>query len=114
MTSNIAAINDRFRVSLGLPAFNGGIPGRVVMTAGIAALSSDDITIILDKVRQFRTFTRDSDPHDEHDFGAFEHAGERLFWKIDYYGPDLESGSEDPADLSKTVRVLTIMFASEW
>ncbi len=114
ITSQIAAINDRFRISLGLPAFSGGIPGRVVMTAGIAALSPDDQTAVLNKVREFNAFTEDNDPNGEHDFGAFDHAGQRLFWKIDYYAPDLQNGSENPADLSKTVRVLTILFASEW
>ncbi len=112
--SQIAALNDRFRVSLGLPAFSGGIPGRVVMTAGIAAHSPEDLTAILCKVREFNTFTEDNDPHGLHDFGAFYHEAQRMFWKIDYYAPDMNHGSEDPADLSKTVRVLTIMLASEW
>lgn len=115
MTANdIAKINDCFRLSLGLPAFSGGIPGKVIMTAGIAALSADDMTAILQKLRAFNSFTEDNDPCGEHDFGAFEHDGQRIFFKIDYYAPDLLHGSADPADLCKTVRVLTIMLASEW
>jgi hypothetical protein len=47
-------------------------------------------------VRGFDAFTEDNDPHGEHDFGSFCLAGERLFWKIDYYSKDLRSGSEDP------------------
>jgi hypothetical protein len=31
-----------------------------------------------------------------------------------YYAPDLQHGSDDSADTSKTVRVLTIMLASEY
>ena len=54
------------------------------------------------------------DPEGEHDFGAFEHGGARFFWKIDYYTPDMEHGSEDPADPSQTLRVLTIMLAEEY
>ncbi len=62
----------------------------------------------------FDSFTEDNDPHGKHDFGAFEHEGKRVFWKIDYYAPDMEHGSENPADPKQTVRVLTIMLASEY
>jgi Protein of unknown function (DUF3768) len=113
-SQKIAAINDLFRSSLGVPTFCGRIPGQIVMTAGVAACSPADQTAILRKVRDFNNFPEDDDPYGEHDFGAFDHAGERLFWKFDYYAPGMERGSEDPADLSKTVRVLTILFASEW
>jgi hypothetical protein len=113
-SQKIAAINDVFRTNLGIPTFCGSIPGRIVMTAGVAACSPADQNNILRKVRDFNSFTEDNDPHGEHDFGAFDHAGERLFWKFDYYAPGMECGSEDPADLSKTFRVLTILLASEW
>jgi hypothetical protein len=33
---------------------------------------------------------------------------------IDYYAPDMESGSEDPADPDKTMRIMTIMRADEY
>ncbi len=59
-------------------------------------------------------FNGDDDPHGERDFGVFEHQGQKLFWKIDYYDPTLSFGSEDPTDLSKTHRVLTILLASEY
>jgi Protein of unknown function (DUF3768) len=113
-TNDIAKINDRFRLSLGIPALNGGIPGRAVVTAGIAALPPDDQAAILNKVREFTSFTEDNDPGGDHDFGAFDHGGQRIFFKIDCYAPDMRSGSEDPADLTRTVRVLTILLASEW
>jgi uncharacterized protein DUF3768 len=68
---------------------------------------------IREKVELFDSFTEDN-PHGGHDFGAFEHEGARIFWKIDYYAPDMEHGSENPADPKQTVRVLTIMLASEY
>lgn len=66
------------------------------------------------RVATFTDFSADTDPHGEHDFGSFELAGRRFFWKIDYYDARMEFGSEDPADLSKTTRVLTIMLAEEY
>ena len=103
----IRRLNDSFRRSL-----SGG--GKRLMTAGIAALPYPDQAAILGKVMEFDQFSEDNDPHGELDFGSFEHAGQRIFWKIDYYAPDMEHGSENPADPKQTVRVLTIMLADEY
>jgi hypothetical protein len=102
----IRTLNDAFRRS-----FAGG---KVMMTAGIAALPDAAQATVLDEVRTFDAFTADNDPHGEHDFGTFEVDGRKIFWKIDYYDAAMEFGSEDPADPSKTSRVLTIMLASEY
>lgn len=65
-------------------------------------------------VRDFNNFTEDNDPHGEHDFGSLEHNGHSVFWKIDYYDQDVKYGSDNPADIERTVRVLTIMLAEEY
>jgi hypothetical protein len=91
-----------------------GAGGRIFLTQGIAALSNREQSDIAWKVRAFHDFTEDNDPHGEHDFGAFTHAGHKVFWKIDYYDPSMTCGSEDPSDDEKTVRVLTIMLAEEY
>jgi hypothetical protein len=88
--------------------------GKIVMTAGVAALPLDVKARVLIGTLTFNNFTPDNDPHGEHDFGSFEVAGETFFWKIDYYDRDLAAGSEDPADPEKTTRVLTIMLAEEY
>jgi hypothetical protein len=106
-TARIREMNDAFR-----QGHSAG--GKRLITAGIAALPPVDQAAIMGKVRSFDAFTYANDPHGEHDFGAFEHNGERIFWKIDCYSPDMEYGSENPADPAMTVRVLTIMLAEEY
>jgi hypothetical protein len=100
----IRALNDAFRRTLS--------GGQVMMTAGIAALPDAARAKVLNEVRTFDAFTADNDPHCEHDFGSFKVDGRKIFWKIDAYDAAMEFGSEDPADTSKTTRVLTIMFAA--
>lgn len=104
----IRKLNDAFRKSLD-PTL-----GRTVLTAGVDALPADVKTSAIRKTVTFDAFTPDNDPSGEHDFGNFEIAGQHLFWKIDYYDPNLEFGSEDPSDPTKTTRVLTIMLAEEY
>ena len=88
--------------------------GSVFVTRGVADLSTDDQAAILERVRCFDDFTPDNDPYGEHDFGAFDHNGQRICWKVDAYDRDLRLGSPDPADPRVTKRVLTIMLASEY
>ena len=106
--ARIRELNDAFRTSLDLSL------GRVVLTTGVNALPSNVKAMAIRKTASFATFTEDNDPHGEHDFGALELDGQRFFWKIDYYDPNLEFGSENPADPTKTTRVLTIMLAEEY
>lgn len=105
-SQRIAALNDAFRTTLA--------GGTVLLTQGVKALPEDDQAAILETVRTFSSFTRDNDPYGERDFGAFQYAGERLFWKIDYYDSTLTYSSEDPSVSTQTTRVLTIMLAEEY
>ena len=102
----IAELNDEFRRTQ--------TGGRTVMTLGVQALGPRFIENAVTTLRQFNEFDVDNDPHGEHDFGEFEVDGYRLFFKINYYAPGLEYGSEDPTDPEKTVRVLTLMLAEEY
>ena len=99
----LGALNDAFRRT-----FTGG---KVVMTPGVAALTADTQAKVLSQVRAFDQFTADNDPHGEHDFGSFKIDARTISWKIDYFDAAMEFGSDDPADASKTTRVLTIMLA---
>ena len=83
-------------------------------TVGIDRLPLADQSAVREKVETFSAFTPDNDPYGERDFGAFEHDGQKILWKIDYYDGTMTKGSEDPSDPKQTVRVLTIMLASEY
>lgn len=85
---------------------------RVMVTRSVAAL--DCVDAVLAAVRSYNTFNADNDPYGEHDFGSFAVAGERLFWKFDYFDSDMQMASLDPSDDTITVRVLTIMLAKEY
>ena len=105
-TEMIRKLNDNFRTS-----FEGG---KVMLTIGIRAKSDIEQTKILERVLNFHDFNHSNDPYGEHDMGRFDHNGERIIWKIDYYDKQLKYHSPDPSDSSKTARIMTIMTASEW
>lgn len=103
-TDAIRELNDTARQTL-----NGC---RVLITLGVQGLAN--LTEILRKVRTYDAFSEDNDPYGEHDFGSFQHDGETLYWKIDYYDKLVNLGSDDPANPEVTSRVLTILLASEY
>jgi hypothetical protein len=102
----IRALNDALRCQ--------GEGGRVIISAGVAALSQFGCAAVLRAVARFAAFNADNDPYGEHDFGAVDIGGEIYFWKIDTYDLDLLGHSPDPADPAVTARVLTVMQAAEY
>jgi hypothetical protein len=104
--SKIRRLNDAFRTT-----FVGGV---LLITAGVEALPPDLKARVLKKVRDFNDFDADNDPHQEHDFGAFELSNCKFLFKIDYYDRSMELGSPDPTDPAVTVRALTVMLAEEY
>jgi hypothetical protein len=104
--AKIRSLNDLLR--------SGRASGYVVYTPGIKALGHEALLELAGAIATFTDFNDDNDAHQEHDFGAIEFHGSRVFWKIDYYDLQLEYGSPDPADPDVTARVLTIMLAEEY
>ncbi len=102
----IRSLNDALRRT--------GRSGRIVMTAGVASLGEELIAQVLLAVATFDAFDPDNDPHGEHDFGAVQVQGHRVFFKIDAYDRDLRYHSPDPADPAVTCRVMTLMLAEEY
>jgi Protein of unknown function (DUF3768) len=104
--ATIAELNDKFRKTF--------MGGKVLLTHSVATLDDGTKAKLIEAIRAFSDFKTDNDPAGEHDFVSVEVNGERYFAKIDCYAPDMEHGSEDPADPAKTVRVLTIMHCSDY
>ena len=104
--TDIATLNDKFRKSF--------IGGEVLLSAGIAAMSSENKANIVSMVQNFNDFTEDNDPYKEHDFGSFDYKCEKILWKIDYYDLNNQYHSENPANPDITNRILTIMTVFEW
>ena len=105
-TARIAALNDELRQHL--------TGGMAVMTPGIAARGQVAVQRIVKTIEVYDDFCHANDPHEEHDFGAFEADGHRIFFKIDYFDKAMSMHSPDPADPTVTERVITIMLAEEY
>ena len=122
-TARIARLNDLARSAM-------GVASTVVATVGFRSLPDADQSCVRELIETFDAFDEDNDPHGERDFGTIyqlvcgrwttdrprvrEDERERVFWKFDYYDPDLLFGSEDAANPAITRRVLTIMLADEY
>lgn len=107
----IRELNDAFRR---YPERGLGVTGKLLLTVGISEMSWGDKTSIIELVKKYETFPEGDDPYGEHDFGAFDFKGQKIFWKIDYYAPDMKQGSPDPSNPEVTCRVLTILLADEY
>jgi len=99
-------INDELRQNL--------TSGTALITPGIAALGAEAVARIVKTIAVYDDFCHANDPYEEHDFGSFEVDGHTIFFKIDYFDPNLEFGSDDAADPEKATRVLTLMLAEEY
>jgi Protein of unknown function (DUF3768) len=105
-TAQIRALNDELRQRL--------TGGMAVMTPGVAALGQEAVARIVKTIEVYDDFCHANDPHEEHDFGAFDADGHRIFFKIDYFDSTLTVHSPDPSDPNVTKRVITIMLAEEY
>ncbi|RMA43374.1 DUF3768 domain-containing protein [Rhodophyticola porphyridii] len=106
-TETIRTLNDAWRC-------RGEGQGQLLVTSGVQAKGSAFVVAAVKAMRAFNDFSADNDVYREHDFGAFDLNGEKLFFKIDYYDRSLSVGSDNPANPTETVRVLTLMLASEY
>lgn len=101
MAETIARLNAQLRKT--------GEGGTIVVTQGVLALKGFDRSILAAALANYDEFDVDNDPHGEGDFGDFSLFETDIYFKIDYYDPDLKFGSDDPANALRTHRVLTVM-----
>jgi hypothetical protein len=106
MNNLVRLLNDVFRST-----FNGG---TVVISRMVASLERAQRYQVINAVRDCCDFTKDNDPHGEHDMGFIKIFGETYIWVISYYDKTMLYASPDSSDPTVTVRVLTIMHASEY
>tara|TARA_R100001510_G_C7611436_1_gene174841 strand:+ start:687 stop:1076 length:390 start_codon:yes stop_codon:yes gene_type:complete len=112
----IALLNDELRKKLITgELFKAGNKDKAYITRGASVFANGMNRMqFLNNVALYRNFTEDNNPHGERDFGNFMYQKEKIFWKIDYKDNAMMYHSPDASDPSQTIRVLTIMKASEW
>jgi len=112
----IALLNDELRKKLiSGELFKADSKDKAYITRGASVfVNGMNRMQFLNNVALYRNFTEDNNPHGERDFGNFMYQKEKIFWKIDYKDNSMMYHSPDASDPSQTIRVLTIMKASEW
>ena len=91
-----------------------GRGGVYLITSGLAALGVDAVEKVLRAVAAYDAFNLDNDPTGEHDCAVLNVEDHTILWKIDYYDRTRTYHSPDAANPKLTVRVLTVMLASEY
>jgi hypothetical protein len=87
---------------------------RAVITRAVNQMGPEFLKRALAAVAAFDQFTSGDNVHSERDYGLFRVDDVPLLFKITYLDVDGIYASEDPADAAQTLRVLTIMLASEY
>lgn len=105
----IRELNDRLRKG------DFSTNGFIMYTEYVKNLKETNRVLLLKAMEAFNEFTPENDPYEEHDFGVIKMFGESFYWKIDYHeAKNIGYCSEDPSDITKTKRCLTLMHSSEY
>jgi hypothetical protein len=104
--ARIRELNDKVR--------RGFTGGRIMITAGVAALPDVEKAKVVEAFRSFDAFNEDNDPHGEHDMVFLDVEGSSYIGKCDYYDVDERYLSDDPSDPTITKRVWVLMRADEY
>ncbi len=112
----IAGQNNAFRLRMVGRGGPDAPEGRWLMTAAVNAMGPDFVMEAARKIVSLtpEDFPEDIDPHGERAMGKVEVQGRAVWFKIDYYDAAFEYGSDDPANVEQTRRVLTVMFPEDY
>ena len=106
-TDHFRTLDDAWRPHL--------LVARAVISPGIAALGPEAAAAIVNTIAVFDDFRCADGPYEPHDFGALDlDDGRTIFFKIECVDKSLTRPSPDPADLSVSERVITIMLPEEY
>ena len=105
----IARQNDAFRKRLP----EGG-EGIIVQTTAVDNMGPSFVAACLNQIVTYDDFNEDNDPDGTHEMGFMDIMGHKVWFKIDLYDENYQYGTPAPTDLSKTRRVLTILFPSDY
>ena len=108
----ISGQNDKFRRELLRP--DKTIPGHVSWSRRVRERSDDFKTAVKLAVAAYTFPTAFDDPYSERDVGTIEVVGVPLVWQIDVADPELPEWMTDRTDLSRMVRLLSIMPVDEY
>lgn len=107
--ARIAEQNDAFR-----KREQAGGSGKWVWTTAIDDRGHAFLAACLETVAAYDGFTEDNDPYATHEMGFMDVHSEKVWWRIDLYNRNYTEGSSDPASLTETRRVLTVLFPSDY
>jgi hypothetical protein len=107
----IARLNDRAR--LGLDRTSKTMFSRACLATFCDGDTQSALVAQAEMLKAMRQHSFTDDAHRERDFGEMVFRERNVWFKIDCYDLDLTYGSEDPADASQTIRVITIMLPED-
>lgn len=107
-SEKIAKLNDDLRTGANT------LLGQIVVTKGVAEMPETERYKLFNVIQKVNEFPEEDNPYGERDFGMVMFAGDKFFWKIDYFDKEKRHGSPDPSDPDITCRILTIMRAEEY
>lgn len=106
VTQRLRQLNNAFRKT--------GEGGITTISMAVHAIGPKAVSEIRAAIAAFTGFDSSGSEESEHDYGTINYQGQMVYWKIDYFDEDVAFASSDATDPDVTVRVMTILLASDF